>query len=91
MDKARNTITRAIFCFSQQDGAVYLHAHRHSCVHKHTHLQLALGTSRTINQHSSPLNLATLKHFCKEDLFFFLMGATVKYVTLLEFFTEMPR
>ena len=52
-----------------QDKAVYMHTHGHSCAHEcthtHTYTQAALLTVGTINQPSSPLNLATPKHFSK--------------------------
>ena len=61
------------------DTAVYTSAHTH------TYIQAALLTMGTINQPSSPLNLATPKHFSKEGLVLKL-EAIVKYLPWFEFF-----
>ena len=63
------------------DTAVHMNAHTHT----HTYTQAALLTVGTINQPSSPLNLATPKHFSKEGLIL-KTEATVKYLPWFKFF-----
>ena len=68
------------------DTAMHIRAHTHT--HTHTHTEAALLTVGTINQPSSPLNLATPKHFSKEGLIF-KIEAIGKYLPWLEFFSSV--
>ena len=70
------------------DTAMHIRARTHTHTHTHTHTEAALLTVGTINQPSSPLNLATPKHFSKEGLIF-KIEAIVKYLPWLEFFSSV--